>query len=54
MTMSPRASEVIKLGSPVYMSREEAGVVLVEGAIAGGVAGEMGWLTVRLMRIPFP
>ena len=56
MTMRPRASEVMKLGSPVKTSRDEAGVGL--GA-AGGAGGREEsddarvWRGVRLMRVPF-
>jgi len=56
MTIRPRASEVMKFGSPVKMSRDEAG----EGLGAAGGAGgreESGdarvWRGVRLMRVPF-
>jgi hypothetical protein len=42
MTMRPRASEVMKLGSPVKTSREEAGVGFAEAGVAGAGGGTMG------------
>jgi len=54
--MSPRASEVMKLGSPVKTSRDEAGVDFAgtEGVGGRDVSVEArGWRGVRLMRDPF-
>ena len=61
MTMSPRAREVMKLGSPVKASSVEAGVGFGEGTtgaavggMEGGTAEARGWRGVRLKRGPFP
>ena len=54
--MRPRASEVMKLGSPVKISRDEAGVGLgAEGGAGGREESDdaRGWRGVRLMRVPF-
>src|SRR5580698_3783949 len=53
MTMRPRASEVMKLGSPVKTSRAAAGVGLEAGVAAEGRDEVGGARGVRLKRIPF-